>query len=723
MKHYLTADKRLPIAAFILLAAIICIDALSQFYLKSLHLQSQEDAVFLHIAALRYQIERDITGNLLLIQGTANFISATDNLTDDTFNRYAAEALTGSKVLKNLAAAPDFTIQFVYPRLGNEKILGVNYLNIPSQWALAEKAYATRKLVVAGPLNLIQGGTGLIARAPVFKKVNGNEAFWGIVSAVIDMDVLVKHLGLSAYEDIAIAIRGKDGLGAHGEVFMGNATLFDPENSPILMPVEFPAGSWQIAATPKSGWKTTPPLAPLLHAIFILMAVGIVITTHRAMKKSYELSRTQHLLNEAQKAAHLGNWEYDVRTGKLWWSDEVYHIFGLDKATIAPSMTSFIDLIHPDDREFVKKSYAESLEHHTSFALDHRIVRPDGMVRFVQGTTKTYFDRDVEAQRSVGTIQDITDRKRIEFSLIAEQGKLRAMAEASYDAYIMIDKDDTILFWSPAAEKLFGWTALEALGQKMHPLITPEEYHEAAIAGLKQFAHTGKGAVMNSVMEFIAIRKDGTHFPVERSVSSFKNEDEYYAVGQLRDITKRKLAEEELERLATTDSMTGLNNRGYFMTLAKSEIDKSRRYGRDLSLLMLDADEFKHINDTYGHSVGDKVLQSLAATMRSTLREVDITARIGGEEFVALLPETSLENAIALATRLRENIAAQTVSLANGNLIHCTVSIGVTAFLDKDSGIEAMLKLADEALYTAKKEGRNCVRVKAAEHIMPVADA
>ena len=184
--------------------------------------------------------------------------------------------------------------------------------------------------------------------------------------------------------------------------------------------------------------------------------------------------------------------------------------------------------------------------------------------------------------------------------------------------------------------------------------------------------------------------------------------DEWRAVGTVRDITQRKKAEEELRRLATTDSLTGLFNRRRFIEVTEREFSRAKRYGDALSLIMLDADKFKAVNDTYGHDVGDFVLKSLASVGRSTLRDVDAFGRVEGEEFMVLLPSTPLDGAVLVAEKLRAAIAG-TVASTEGGDIRFTVSLGVTT-LRKDTGnVDQMLKEADQALYFAKENGRNRV--------------
>jgi diguanylate cyclase (GGDEF)-like protein len=172
---------------------------------------------------------------------------------------------------------------------------------------------------------------------------------------------------------------------------------------------------------------------------------------------------------------------------------------------------------------------------------------------------------------------------------------------------------------------------------------------------------------------------------------------------------KAFLLQEEVMELSRHDSLTGVYRRGYLIELAEREISVARRSHRPLALVMLDLDHFKRVNDTYGHAIGDRVIQHFARSCMETLRDVDHFGRIGGEEFVCVLPDSSEQDAMACAERLRRNVEALSVDTPQGPL-RFTVSIGVSLF---DAGMHAgwkdLLKDADDALYRAKREGRNRV--------------
>jgi len=171
-----------------------------------------------------------------------------------------------------------------------------------------------------------------------------------------------------------------------------------------------------------------------------------------------------------------------------------------------------------------------------------------------------------------------------------------------------------------------------------------------------------------------------------------------------RDVTALKQAEEQLQRLSTTDPLTGAYNRRMFMDLLAKELQRVDRYGEPFSLLMFDIDHFKAVNDQYGHDAGDRVLVEMVRLSMDTIRQSDALARWGGEEFMVLLPQTDGDMAYTLGERLRKHIARHTFIGAG----HLTVSVGVTSCGSGDT-IDSLLKRVDEALYSAKESGRNRV--------------
>jgi diguanylate cyclase (GGDEF)-like protein len=190
------------------------------------------------------------------------------------------------------------------------------------------------------------------------------------------------------------------------------------------------------------------------------------------------------------------------------------------------------------------------------------------------------------------------------------------------------------------------------------------------------------------------------------------------AVVSHQDVTSRRLLEERLKMIADTDELTGLPNRRKFLRLAKDALQEVKNSGASVSLVLLDLDRFKEVNDTLGHDAGDETLRQIADQLSRGLRPGDILARWGGEELVAMLPETDQWGGILLAERLRARIEAYSIETTTASF-SVTASFGVTQLLETDDDLRAALSRADKALYDAKEAGRNCVRALSLELIRP----
>ena len=207
-------------------------------------------------------------------------------------------------------------------------------------------------------------------------------------------------------------------------------------------------------------------------------------------------------------------------------------------------------------------------------------------------------------------------------------------------------------------------------------------------------------------------RKDGGFFWASinaRGKTDGEGQIEHIS-GFVTDISEQIHNKELLEQLANTDGLTKINNRRRFMELSQQEVNRYSRYGGTLSLLIIDIDHFKRVNDTYGHDMGDKVLKEFAQLILNSIRDTDIFGRIGGEEFALLMPETAREGAISTAERLRQKISEEIAIPHTLGTIRVTVSIGVSSLSNGPSNLEDLIKKADLALYQAKGDGRNCVR-------------
>lgn len=290
--------------------------------------------------------------------------------------------------------------------------------------------------------------------------------------------------------------------------------------------------------------------------------------------------------------------------------------------------------------------------------------------------------------------------------LQASEARARAFMNTARDAVVVINDRQQILEFNPAAEQMFGYQGSEVLGQDLS-LLMPEEMAEAHARQVGESTLQESAQRIGKGQEIQALRRDGSRFPVEVSVGSALVGSEPVHVGILRDITERKEAEWQLQRLATVDGLTGVFNRRALMEQGEQMLALARRYDWPLAVLMLDADYFKKVNDSYGHHVGDQLLRLLAERIGAVLRSTDILGRLGGEEFGLVLPETGAQGAAELGQRLLRVVREASLPLEDGGVLRFTVSIGGATLEAGDGCLDDLFRRADACLYQAKHGGRD----------------
>lgn len=293
------------------------------------------------------------------------------------------------------------------------------------------------------------------------------------------------------------------------------------------------------------------------------------------------------------------------------------------------------------------------------------------------------------------------DQQRIQ----AQERDFRIIVERTTTCIVRLDAKGNFSYVNPAFCSLFGVSADDVGGMNFSSLMQDTE-----VESTQQILHEALQEVSEQQFRAACTTPQGT-LHMEWALCSVAGPSQATegVIGIGHDISAHITMHEKLRILAERDGLTGLYNRRHFMESGTTQVAHALRYQHPLSLLTLDLDHFKNINDTHGHHAGDLALQTCARLMQETCRESDIPARIGGEEFAILLPATPLEGALLAAERLRELIEQETVVLDDGQGIRMTASLGV-ATLSEHCGIESLMQRADKALYTAKQKGRNQVR-------------
>lgn len=266
-----------------------------------------------------------------------------------------------------------------------------------------------------------------------------------------------------------------------------------------------------------------------------------------------------------------------------------------------------------------------------------------------------------------------------------------------------------IVYANPAFEKRMGYETNEILGASPDSLNGRGTDRQTRYR-IRKAMRNGKGIRT----ELLKYSKEGQGYWMDINIIPLK--DESGAVTHFasieRDLSRYKRMERQLINMALFDSLTGALSRPAFFEQSDKELARAKRYHRPLSVMMIDIDHFKLINDTYGHASGDQVLQIFVEAIQEVIRNTDFLGRVGGEEFALLLPDTPLKSAYHLAERVRERITKYPY-LAGEMLIEVTASLGVAEFHKADADIKSLLNRADEALYKAKQSGRNRVTMAA----------
>ncbi len=325
----------------------------------------------------------------------------------------------------------------------------------------------------------------------------------------------------------------------------------------------------------------------------------------------------------------------------------------------------------------------------------------DGREILVEWSSRNLRDAAGQVAGMLAIGQDVTHREE----LAASQRLLTAAIEQSSSSIMVTDTRGRITFVNAAFCRTTGYSPAETLGKNPRFLKSgetpPEVYQD--LWGLLAGGRAWRGELRNRKKNGELYWEDASISPV---VDAAGRVSHYLAVKE--DITLRKQAEAEVARLATTDPLTGVANRRRFLEQLGMELDRVRRFGVPASLLMLDVDHFKTVNDTHGHAAGDAVLQHLAELSQLGVRRIDLFGRLGGEEFAILLPETNCSGAQLFAERFRREVAGSPTLTARGE-VPVTVSIGITELAPSDPSPDNVLARADAALYRAKQAGRNRV--------------
>jgi diguanylate cyclase (GGDEF)-like protein/PAS domain S-box-containing protein len=367
-----------------------------------------------------------------------------------------------------------------------------------------------------------------------------------------------------------------------------------------------------------------------------------------------------------------------------------------------------LDLALPDPRGLDAVRWARAIAPRVSIVLLSSLDDEPKAIQAIQDSVQSYLIKgQIEPQKLMRALNNAVERKMIEEILFNAKERAQVTLDSIADALICTDMSGSITFLNPVAERLTGWPLREAAGR---PLTEAFRVVDAATRNAiqdplaKAASEDRKGKLpLNSIL----INRDGHEFFIEDSVAPIHDREGQVtgAVIVFRDVSAARAHKERITYLAEHDFLTNLPNRMLLNDRVGQAISLARRHGGRIAVLFLDLDGFKQINDSLGHLVGDKLLQSVARRLQSCVRSPDTVSRQGGDEFVLLLQELQLsDDAGATARRVLQAVAE--VHSIEGHELHVTASIGVSVYPDNGLDAETLIKNADAAMYNAKESGR-----------------
>ncbi|MEE4358935.1 MAG: EAL domain-containing protein [Desulfococcaceae bacterium] len=373
--------------------------------------------------------------------------------------------------------------------------------------------------------------------------------------------------------------------------------------------------------------------------------------------------------------------------------------------------------IHPEDRQRVLAEWNRAVQDHSPFQTEFRFLREDGRIVWTRITRAAMRD-GMEPNGHVQTVEDISERKSMDFvlraaeeALFEEKERAQVTLNSIGDAVLTTDIQGNVTYLNLVAETMTGWSCEDALGRPISEVFRIIDVSTRQSAVSPALRAIREDSIVGLAADCVLIRRDGSESSIEDSAAPIHNRDGRVAgaVIVFHDVSQSRAMTQKMSHMARHDFLTGLPNRALLTERIAQSIRLARRHRKRVGLLFLDLDFFKHINDSLGHAVGDRLLQSVGERLTGCVRSSDTVCRQGGDEFVILLSE--MEHPQDAADVAEKLLAAFLMPHRIGvHELHVTLSIGISVYPDDSISVETVMQNADTAMYHAKTSGRNNFR-------------
>ncbi|WP_019451176.1 diguanylate cyclase [Cupriavidus sp. BIS7] len=472
------------------------------------------------------------------------------------------------------------------------------------------------------------------------------------------------------------------------------------------------------SALGKASRRVRGLLASSSIALAVMLLAWVTWVSRRMMAKERRLraalSASEERLQLAVAGSSDGLWDWHPHRGELYFSPRCAEMLGYGANELPHARETLLALMHPDDVPELGRRLSGHLREGMPYDIELRLRRKGGGYLWMRARGRMVRSAVGKAMRMAGSLSDISDRKRFEAQLFAEKERAQVTLQAIGEAVITTDVWGRIESLNPVAESMTGWSEAEAAGCFL-PQVCPltDEATREAINDLVPSALAGKWPSQTVTVLSRRTPGDSAATVVVKPSVALIRDKAGQAIGVvvvLHDVSLERAHAAQLAYEASHDPLTGLVNRLEFERRLGSAIVRAQQEGCAHTLMYLDLDRFKAVNDTCGHAAGDELLCQIADIMRQQLRRSDTLARLGGDEFAVLLEYCAAADGERVAEALRNAVAAFRYT-CRGHTFSVGVSVGLVKLDERTGKLEEALATADVACYRAKRAGRNRVEI------------
>ncbi|MDO6506757.1 EAL domain-containing protein [Colwellia sp. 4_MG-2023] len=424
-----------------------------------------------------------------------------------------------------------------------------------------------------------------------------------------------------------------------------------------------------------------------------------------------ELLQQYQLMKEIESLAKVGGWDYEISTGKIHWTAETFRIHGLS-VNHNLGLSECINFYNVEAQKLIEQSFNLAVSQLKPYVLELPFIDGKGRHKWVRTTGQIRNNSQGIATHIYGAFEDITEQKRLLNTQKSTSQNLKTIVDNLNDSIVTISSQGIIRSANRIVEKTFGYTPEELIGKNVSMLM-PEPFASRHDKYMSNYLETGDAKIIGIGRELPAMKKDGSTFPMELSISEILNAEEKLFIGIVRDITERKKAEKEIHKLAYYDESTGVLNRYSFEQALEKKFAKTLSMNENLTVFLVNIDKFSQINLAYGEKIGDKVLNETAARLAESLANVGALYRSGADSFYIILSanehvssdNSSIHSNKMLADSLLESVRQPII--IKKHLINVQASIGILNTPTAEMNYIDIKPLLELAVSNAKNNGGN----------------